>query len=110
MSVNFKKTRSDLILSLNTCIDNWCAKHGIQKSSLSVWKQYVLKLVYDKILELSRQPKYSSSSILKENHPNMDLKDFQAKYVITSINKATSNVAFICRRFYTQVFAKELRL
>ena len=31
MSVNFKETKSDLILGLNNCTDNWCNKYGILK-------------------------------------------------------------------------------
>lgn len=38
MSLNFRKTTSDLILSLITCMDNWCTKHDIYKSNNSVWK------------------------------------------------------------------------
>ena len=104
---NFKGATSNLILSLNTCIDNWCTKHGIHESNLSEWKQNVLKVADDKILELSRQPAYSTSSILKEHHPNNNLKDLQAKYVVTPIDKAINNAAFICQRFYAQVLVKE---
>ena len=48
------ETRADLILGLTVCLDNWCNKHSIYKSSFSEWKQKVLKLVYD--MELPRQP------------------------------------------------------
>ena len=100
ISVNLKETRSYLIISLNNFIDNWCTKHEIHKSSFSEWKQNVLKLVDAKITELSRQPKYNASSILKEYHPSNNLKDL---HVLTPIDKATSNAAFICQRFYAQV-------
>ena len=51
MSLNVKETRSELITSLNTCINNWCTERGIQKFNLRRGKQNVLKLVDDKISE-----------------------------------------------------------
>ena len=51
MSLNVKETRSDLIASLNTCIDNWCTERGIQKFNLREVKQNVLKLLDDDISE-----------------------------------------------------------
>ena len=58
ISVNIRGARSEPILSLNIYVDNWCTESGIQKSSLSKWKQNVLEFVDDKISELSRRPKY----------------------------------------------------
>lgn len=57
MSVIFKGTRSDLMLNLNTRIDNWCTNHIIHKSNLSGWKRNVSKLLDKNTLELSRQTK-----------------------------------------------------
>lgn len=65
MSVIFKGTRSDLMLNLNTRIDNWCTNHIIHKSTnhiihksnLSEWKRNVSKLLDKNTLELSRQTK-----------------------------------------------------
>ena len=37
-----------------------------------------------------------------------DLKNLHNKYVIATTDKATSNGAFICQRFYTLVQVKEL--
>ena len=39
-----------------------------------------------------------------------NLKDFQAKYFQAQIDKDTRNVAFICQRFYAQVWIKNLGL
>lgn len=38
------------------------------------------------------------------------MNDFQAKYVITPIDKAKNNVAFICRRFKAQALVDKLGL
>ena len=108
MSKNFRESRSNLTLSLNIYIDNSWTKLDIHKSKLGDWKQNVLKLVDDSMSELSRQPKQSASSILKEHHPNNNLKDLQFKYVLTPIEKATNNVTFICQTFYAPVLVKDL--
>ena len=96
MSINFKETRSKLVFRLKSCIDRWCSKSGIHKSNLSEWKQDVLAFGDDKILGLSRQPRYNTLSILKEHYPNHNLKDLQGKYVIKPIDKATNDAVFIC--------------
>ena len=67
---NLKETRSALILNLNICVKNWCTKYDIHKSSLSEWKQNVLKLLDYKIPDLFRQAKRSTSFILKEHYQN----------------------------------------
>ena len=45
---------------------------------------------------------------------NIDVKahlnDLQEKYVMVPIDKADSNIAFICKRYYIEVLAKELGL
>jgi len=38
------------------------------------------------------------------------LYDLQGKYVIVPIDKATGNVALVCKRFYDSVLVEELRL
>ena len=47
-------------------------------------------------------------SILDDENANKCLSDLQAKYVIVPIDKASNNVAFICKRYYASVILKEL--
>ena len=47
------KIRSDQVSRLEYCIGIWCNKHVIHKSKFREWKQNVLTLVDNKILELS---------------------------------------------------------
>ena len=107
--INFKETRSELHSSLKSCIDSWCSTHGIHKSNFSEWKQNILTLAEGNILELSRQSRYSTFSILKCS-PNNNLEDIKAKFVITLVDKATSNVSFICQRLCGQISDKKLGL
>ena len=64
---NFKKTKSDLVSSLNSCKASWCNKHGIHKFNLKKWKQNILTLAGDTILETPRQPKANTFPMLKEH-------------------------------------------
>ena len=48
--------------------------------------------------------------VLKDQYCRRSLEELHEKYVIAPIDKATGNVAFICKRFYAQVVVKELGL
>ena len=48
------------------------------------------------------------SEVLKDTHCHNALKNLQSNFVITPIDKATGNVAIICKRFYAMVLLKEL--
>ena len=47
---------------------------------------------------------------IKHAPTNNSLKDLQIKYVIIPNYKATTNITFICRRFWTKILGKEPRL
>ena len=103
MLLNFKEFRSGVVSGLVSCTGNCYNQHEIYKPNFSEWKKNVLALVDGKILELSRQPNYNTSSILKYYYLNNNLKDLQAKYITTPTDKATNNVGFIYQRSNTQV-------
>ena len=51
-----------------------------------------------------------SKKTLKDSTVIKYLEELQEKYVMTPIDKADSNIAFICKRHYVQVIVKELGL
>ena len=50
------------------------------------------------------------NEVLKDSTCKRDLKELQDRYVIVPIDKATGNVAFVCKRFYAIVLLRELGL
>ena len=47
---------------------------------------------------------------LQQNNPLNTFNDIHIQFVITSLEKANGDVAFICDRFYAFIFMKELGL
>ena len=47
-------------------------------------------------------------SVLYQNNPLNNLNDIQNYFIVTSIDKANGNVAFLCQRFCTFVLIKQM--
>ena len=70
-----------------------------------------MECVDDKIKWLQENKQINRvSEVLKNRESKRNLADLHRNYVITPIDKATGNVAFICKRFYALVLIKELGL
>ena len=68
-----------------------------------------MELVDEKIKSLqSSEVDQKVSEVLNNAHCRKALKDLHANFVITPIDKATGNVAIICKRFYAMVLVNEL--
>ena len=75
-----------------------CAKFsGIEPENLEGWKNKVLELVDSDIVKLKRKVKTQRTNpILKQSEVLDYLASFHEKFVMTPIDKASSNVAVIC--------------
>lgn len=85
---------SELVFWLKSCTDNYYTKHSIHRYNLSKWKENILTFIDYKALELSKQARYNTFSILIELSPNNNLNDLQA----------SNNALFICLRFFSLKF------
>ena len=83
----------------------------IKKSNLNftLWKDAVLAKVDEKInvLKLKIRPQ-RKFQILKENTAKEYLDRLHEKYVLVPIDKASNNIAVICKKFYVEVILKEI--
>ena len=52
----------------------------------------------------------NGNEVLKDKTALSDLRALQEKYVIVPVDKATGNLALICKRHYASVLVKELGL
>ena len=63
-----------------------------------------------RISELQHLQPSQHSSMFNESSVKDSLNQLQDKFVIVPIDKATGNVAFICKRFHAKVILRELGL
>ena len=104
------KAKAEIVTGLDSCIDKWSGKYKISKNVFQDWKGNVMSKVDDKIATLHRGNRRHHQSILKIGTSRDCLDSLHAKYVMVPIDKASNNIAFVCKRFYAQVLLEELGL
>ena len=86
----------------NSCPD-------ITAENLTGWKNEVLKSVDRDIERLKKKIKQQRTNpVLKQEEVSNYLNLFHEKYVMTPIDKASSNVSVICKRYYVEVVLNEI--
>ena len=90
--------------------ENLCKRvSSIAPDSLAEWKQKVLEQVDKEILKLKGKTKKQHTNPVLKQPSVVDYRNsFHGKFVLTPIDKAASNVAVICKRYYAEVLLKEI--
>ena len=74
------------------------------------WKCTLFEMMEEKIKTLAQRIKIREvKSVFDDPLSKSELKKLQSDFVIVPIDKASSNVAFVCKRHYATVIKNELR-
>ena len=105
---NYKKCKEVINNALNDCINNMGDKYKINKIDFKSWKQIIMEKVNNKIKKC-KKTKYQPHVDKILNDPNIKeyLSTIHNKYVLVPIDKASNNIAFICKSFYIERTLKE---
>ena len=110
--ISFEYAKNNISNGLNDCIRSWCDKKGIPEESLTEWKNTVMEEITDRIRDLE-----STSILHKQSFTSLNnmvvkqaLNDLHDNYVCTPIDKASNNVAIICKKIYLSTLVTELGL
>ena len=96
---------------VNDYTKKWCGEHKRSTEELEEWKVTVMKLVVERIEQLkSKVDTNRYNSTLNNKESAEELERLHRQFVIAPIDKASGNVAFICKRFYAEVLVRELGL
>jgi len=109
-TINWKKCRDKITEGVEVCIGRLISGgKGLSEGDLSSWKNEILEKVESKITSLKAKirPK-KTKPILKEPNVIEYLKELHRKYVLVPIDKASNNVAIICKKYYVEVILKEI--
>ena len=110
-NISWQNAKEAIVLGINNAIKKWTEVDGLPASYFKEWRYKVFQLVDNKISSLKNKIKPARVNKVLSNHMVINyLNDLQDKYVMTPIDKADSNVAFICKRYYVEVLVKELGL
>ena len=109
--INWNVVEEKLLTAIRNCAKDWCNKHNKSIVYLKGWIALVSDKVKKKIENLKSYYKpRPCTSVLNSNGGREALHELQRRFVICPIDKAASNIAFVCKRFYAQVLIKELGL
>ena len=109
VEIDWKGARDEIKLGLERYLDTISNDKGLDKSYFSEWITTVLALVDDKINILKDKIKTKNvESLFKDNGVKDNLERLKQCFVIVPIDKATNNIAFVCKHFYAKVLVNEL--
>ena len=107
--MNFNKCKEVIKKGLQTCCDALKTKFDLQENDIIPWQDAILQKVEAKITSLKRKIRYCKvKPVLERSNVLEYLKQLHSKYVMVPIDKASNNVAIICKRFHPQVILKEI--
>ena len=95
---------------MESCIDKWCGKYNLSKATFQDWKGSVTAKIDERIASLRPNNRKQHHPILNNDTSKDCLDSLKSKFVLVPIDKASNNIAFICKRFYAQVLLEELGL
>ena len=105
MPPNKEKVISSISLGLDRYIDSVAKATKTQTNSYSVWKKLVLKECKNKLAKLKP---YNYNVILNKDNVKLCLEKLHQDFVLVPVDKASCNVAFVCKSYYVQVLSKEV--
>ena len=109
--VNWKLTEEKLTNAVKEYAQSWCDKHKINIRVLTPWICVVCEKIKTRISAMKEKKPYDSDKqVLKSVDCLRALEDIQDRFVVVPIDKAASNIALVCKRFYAQVLVSELGL
>ena len=107
-TINFEKARTCILSGLEECVNKFCSKHGINVSFFAEWIANIKEKINTRIVTLNRTLDiYQQKNSLDSPGVRNALETIHSKYVVVPIDKATGNIALVCKRFYASVRLKE---
>ena len=109
--VNWKLSEEKLTHAVKEYAKSWCDKQKMSIQVLTPWISVVCKKIKNRITAMSEKKPYDSDKqVLKSTDCIRALENIQNQFVVVPIDKAASNIALVCKRFYAQVLVSELGL
>ena len=108
-TLNYNKCKKEIAASLEEAIDSLAVKYGLNKSDFVPWKGKILHHVDQRIRILKGKKVPSATKpVLEDEDAVAALSDLHSKFVVVPIDKASNNVAIICKRYYIQKLLNEV--
>lgn len=108
-TLNYRKCKQSIESSITSSIDKFAEVYKVSTPEFLSWKTKILELVEKriKVLKSKRVPSTTKPS-LQDEEVQSALSDLHKNFVVVPIDKASNNVALICKRFYIQKLLDEV--
>ena len=108
-TLNYRKCKQSIESSITSNIDKFAEVYKVSTADFLPWKTKILELVENriKVLKNKRIPSTTKPS-LQDEEVQAALSDLHKNFVVVPIDKASNNVALICKRFYIQKLLDEV--
>ena len=112
MSINWNKCKGEMEIGLDSSIERLVSTNPkVMMEKFVDWKRKILQEVDNKIVSLKHRIKvHKTHPVLKQDAAIEYLNELNKKYVLFSIEKAASNIAIICKKYYVTVILKEIEI
>jgi len=110
-SLSWSAITTQISNSLDEHITKISKKERLEATLFSAWKSRIMALIKDRIyLAKKSSNRFRAHSNRHKINVKMgkNLKELQNDVIITPVDKASNNYAFICKKFYLQILLAEL--
>ena len=108
-TLNYSNCKREIKTSLSLAVDKLSAGYDIDKDLLLPWKNKIVQLVNERVKILNtRKVPSTTKPVLEDEEVQSALTELHSKFVVVPIDKASNNVAIICKRFYIQKLLGEV--
>ena len=103
--INKDITLTSITTSIESYINNIYQEVKLPITAFMQWKTEIINKV---VSIINNKPTYPISKILDNSDNKTYLEDFQNKFVLVPIDKASNNVSIICKLYYLEVLKEEI--
>ena len=108
-TLDFGKGKEEILKGIRDCVAKLSAKYFVDVSKFDDWFNTISQFIDSKIEPLvNRLDIIEHRSVFKNVTSKKCLEKLQHNYIMVPIDKASNNVAFICKRYYAIVILNEL--
>ena len=109
--ISYDRCLSSVEVAVDSLIENLMGKYNLPGENFDAWRNEIVNIVRRKVNHFKfwkvSQP---VKQVLRDPDVSNYLTDLHSKFVLVPIDKASNNVAIICKRFYIEKLLSEVGL
>lgn len=111
-AVDFDLAKIAIFKNIDEMTSRWSKKEGLALNCFLAWKLRLKELIIEDIICLEKRYNLNKSSIkfssvFKDHQVKEDLESLHNKFVFCPVDKATKNVAIVCKKYYLSTILSE---